>query len=91
MTELEELVSRYLSEGTPEAARALRACLRTIGIPHREAIEGVLLGSRPMRLSQIAQELGVPVSHIASTLARMVEDGSVVRVKRGTYAMVKHE
>ena len=89
--ELEQAVKNYLREGTPESARLLRAKIREIGTSHREAIEGVLLGSRPMRLTQIASELGVPVSHIASTITRMLKEGVIVRVKRGTYAMVKHD
>lgn len=89
--EIQELIDIYTAERTPESLRRIKAALRNVGAPHRTSIEGVLLGSKPMRLFQIAEELGVPVSHIASTISRMLRDGTIVRVKRGTYAMVKHE
>lgn len=85
--ELIELLRAYLLDKTPENARRLRAALRSIGTTHRHAILGVLLESKPMRISQIAEEMGVPVSNIASTVANMLKGGELVRVGRGVYAV----
>jgi len=85
--ELVELLRAYLLDKTPENARRLRAALRSIGTTHRHAILGVLLESKPMRISQIASEMGVPVSNIASTVANMLRSGELVRLGRGTYAV----
>ena len=85
--ELIELLRAYLLDMTQENARRLRARLRSIGTTHRHAILGVLSESKPMRISTIAAELGVPVLNIASTVANMLRRGELVRVSRGLYAV----